>query len=135
MRHRFFADQIKLIFFTGVYCWGDQEPRHFIEKYKDKEFFDENRDIYIQLPGGRKKYQIFAAVAFDDRYLMSTYAFTYDEDFNKYISELKACMEGNVDESIDVKFGDKIITLSTCIDEYPDQRWLVNAVLVDEEWY
>jgi len=106
-----------------------------LKKYKDKEFFDENRDIYIQLPGGRKKYQIFAAVAFDDRYLMNNYAFTYDEDFNKYISELKACMEGNVDESVDVKFGDKIITLSTCIDEYPDQRWLVNAVLVDEEWY
>lgn len=106
-----------------------------LKKYKDKEFFDENRDVYIQLPGGRKKYQIFAAVAFDDRYLMGNYAFTYDEDFNKYISELKACMEGNVDESIDVKFGDKIITLSTCIDEYPDQRWLVNAVLVDEEWY
>ena len=24
---------------------------------------------------------------------------------------------------------------SVAIDEYPDQRWLVNAVLVDEEWY
>ena len=24
MRHRFFADQIKLMFYTGVYRWGDQ---------------------------------------------------------------------------------------------------------------
>ena len=48
MRHRFFADQIKLIFFTGVYCWGDQEPRHFIEKYKDKEFWIyETEEEYI----------------------------------------------------------------------------------------
>ena len=50
MRHRFFADQIKLIFFTGVYCWGDQEPRHFIEKYKDKEFWIyETEEEYISI--------------------------------------------------------------------------------------
>ena len=48
MRHRFFADQIKLIFFTGVYCWGDQEPHDFIEKYKDKEFWIyETEEEYI----------------------------------------------------------------------------------------
>ena len=48
MRHRFFADQIKLIFFTGVYRWGDQEPHDFIEKYKDKEFWIyETEEEYI----------------------------------------------------------------------------------------
>lgn len=39
MRHRFFANQIKLIFYTEVYRWGDQEAHDFIEKYKDKEFW------------------------------------------------------------------------------------------------
>lgn len=106
-----------------------------LKKYTDKEFFDENQYIYIHLPGGRKVFQIFAAVAFDDRYLMGSYAFTYEEDFNKYISELKSSLEGNVNDSIDVKFGTPVLTLSTCIDEYPEKRWLVNAVLVDEEWY
>lgn len=50
MRHRFFADQIKLIFFTGVYRWGDQEPHDFIEKYKDKEFWIyETEEEYISI--------------------------------------------------------------------------------------
>lgn len=103
-----------------------------LKNYKEREFFDENPYIYVYYPEGRKKFQIFAAVAFDDRYLVMSYAFTYDKDFEQYISDLKSCMEGNVDEDLDVKFGDTVITLSTCIDEFPDQRWLVNAVLVDE---
>lgn len=106
-----------------------------LKKYTDKEFFDENRTIYIYLPGGRKEFQIFAAVAFDDRYLMGSYAFSFEDDFTQYVSELKGSLEGNVDDSVDVSFGKPIITLSTCIDEYPEKRWLVNGVLVDEEWY
>lgn len=106
-----------------------------LKKYTDKEFFDENPYIYIHLPGGRKVFRIFAAVAFDDRYLMGSYGFSIEEEFNDYISELKGSLEGNVDDSIDVPFGSSVITLSTCIDEYPEKRWLVNGVLVDEEWY
>jgi sortase B len=104
-----------------------------LKKYKERDFFDENPYIYIYLPDGTvKKFQIFASVAFDDRYLIMSYAFTYDKDFNQFISDLKACMDGNVNEDVSVEFGDSVITLSTCIDEFPDQRWLVNAVLVEE---
>lgn len=104
-----------------------------LKKYKERDFFDENPYIYIYLPDGTvKKFQIFAAVAFDDRYLIMSYAFTYDKDFEQFITDLKACEVGNINEAVEVKYGDSVITLSTCIDEYPDQRWLVNAVLVDE---
>lgn len=106
-----------------------------LKKFTDKEFFDEHQDIYIYLPGGRKKFQIFAAVPFDDRYLMGSYAFSFEDDFTSYISELKDNLEGNVNDDVEVKFGTPVLTLSTCIDEYPEKRWLVNAVLVDEEWY
>lgn len=40
MRNRFFSNQIKLIFATGVYGWGDQEPRFFVEQYRNKEFWE-----------------------------------------------------------------------------------------------
>lgn len=103
-----------------------------LKKFRDKDFFNENQYIYIYTPEGVKKFRIFAAVAFDDRYLIMNYAFTYDEDFNQFISDLKSCMDGNINEDVNVEFGDVVITLSTCIDEFPDQRWLVNAVLVDE---
>lgn len=40
MRNRFFSNQIKLIFCTGVHGWGDQEPRVFVEQYRNKEFWE-----------------------------------------------------------------------------------------------
>lgn len=104
-----------------------------LKKFRDKEFFDANPYIYIYFPGGRLKYQVFAAVAFDDRYILGSYAFQLTEDLETYITELKSCMDGNINP--DVAIDDRIITLSTCIDESPNQRWLVNAVLVEEERY
>ncbi len=104
-----------------------------LKKFRDKEFFDANPYVYIYFPAGRLKYQIFAAVAFDDRYILGSYAFQLTEDFETYITELKSCMDGNINP--DIAIDNRIITLSTCIDESPNQRWLVNAVLVEEEWY
>lgn len=104
-----------------------------LKKYKEEDFFKENPYMYVYLPDGtRKKFQIFAAVAFDDRYLIMNYAFTYDQDFNQFITDLNSCTEGNINKDLKVEFGDTVITLSTCIDEFPDQRWLVNGVLVEE---
>ena len=40
MQHRFFPNQIKLIFSTGVIGWGDVEPRDFLEEYKHKEYWE-----------------------------------------------------------------------------------------------
>lgn len=40
MQHRFFSNQIKLIFYTGVIGWGDVELRDFLEEYRDKEFWE-----------------------------------------------------------------------------------------------
>ena len=40
MQHRFFPNQIKLIFYTGVIGWGDVEPRDFLEEYKHKEYWE-----------------------------------------------------------------------------------------------
>ena len=104
-----------------------------LHKYEDREFFDANPYIYIYLPSGRLKYQIFAAVAFDNRYILGSYNFSDSEDVSKYISELKACFQGNVNDGADIR--NPIITLSTCITGSPEQRWLVNAVLVEETRY
>lgn len=127
-----FSDNISILYGHTLH---DGTMFSELKKYRERDFFDKNPYIYIYYPEGVKKYQNFASVAFDDRYLIMSYAFTYDKDFNQYISDLKACIDGNVNEDLDVKFGDTIITLSTCIDEFPDQRWLVNAVLVDERRY
>lgn len=104
-----------------------------LKKYRDEEFFETSPYIYIYLPTERLKYQIFSAVVFDDRYILGNYDFRKPEEVETYIAELKACTEGNINPKI--RTDDRIITLSTCIDESPEQRWLVCAVLVETQKY
>lgn len=104
-----------------------------LHKYADEEFMKENPYVYIYLPDKTLKYQIFSAVAFNDSYLLNAYETGTPEGFNQYIADLNSSMTGVTDEDIDVQFGKFVITMSTCITEYPEQRWLVSAVLL-EQW-
>ena len=54
-------------------------------------------------------------------------------DPQKYLDELRSSIDGNVNQDVSVTQDSKILTLSTCISEYPNQRWLVNATLADEK--
>jgi sortase B len=120
---------------TVVYGHNMKEGTMFsqLRNYTDKAFFDSNPYIYVYLPDKTLKYQIFAAVAFDDRYILGSYNFDDKNDFQKYLDELRSTMDGNVNPDVQVTQDSKILTLSTCIDEYPEQRWLVNATLVSQE--
>lgn len=106
-----------------------------LHKYSDRAFFDANQYVYIYLPDKTFKYQIFAAVAFDDRYILGSYSFDMQEDFMNYVEEVKATKDltyaCNVNETLSPQFGDKVLSMSTCITEAPEKRWIVNAVLVE----
>lgn len=104
-----------------------------LHSYTDREFFDSYPYIYIYTPDQTLKYQIFAAVAFDDRYILGSYNFMDVDDFQKYLDELRSSIDGNVNQDVEVTQDTKILTLSTCISEYPDQRWLVNGTLADAQ--
>ena len=104
-----------------------------LHSYTDREFFDSYPYIYIYTPDQTLKYQIFAAVAFDDRYILGSYNFMDVDDFQKYLDELRSSIDGNVNQDVEVTQDTKILTLSTCISEYPDQRWLVNGSLADAQ--
>lgn len=120
---------------TVVYGHTLKEGTMFSElsKYTDRSFFDQNPYIYIYQPDKTMKYQIFSAVAFDDRYLLGSYNFANAEEVQEYIGELNSSLDGNVNNGIAVSPQNKILTLSTCIDEFPEQRWLVNAVLLENQ--
>ena len=104
-----------------------------LHKYEDKEFFDSYPYIYIYLPDRTLKYQIFAAVRFDDRYILGNYNFLEAEDFQNYLDELRSSIDGNVNPDVEVTQQSSILSLSTCIADAPENRWLVNATLVEQE--
>lgn len=98
-----------------------------LHKFENQDFFNSNPYVYIYLPDKTYKYRIFAAVTFDDRYLMGNYNFSDLGDFQKYLDELRNSISGNVNMDISVTQQTGIITLSTCIANSPNQRLFVNA--------
>lgn len=98
-----------------------------LHKFEDKVFFDTNPYIYIYLPDKTLKYHIFSATPFDDRYLLGSYNFALEADFEKYLDELRNTINGNVNMDVNVIQQTGILTLSTCIADSPNERFLVNA--------
>lgn len=106
-----------------------------LHKFEDREFADANRYFYIYTPDAIRTYQIFAIYSRDDRHLLYSLDFSDETTRRNYIDsilEQQDLIDGFVYEDVDVTVDNNIITLSTC-NEYSDQRFLVQGVLVSEE--
>ena len=90
--------------------------------------------ILIYTPEHILTYQVFAAVTYDNRHILNSFDFESEEGFQEYLDSLKEVrnMSSYIDSDVEVTTEDKIITLSTC-NGNSDQRFLVEAVLVNEE--
>lgn len=102
-----------------------------LHKFRDREFFNANREIIIYQEGRILTYKIFAAYVYDNRHLMLSFDFDDVNVFHAYINSIfeKKGMSGNIDDTVEVTPDDKIITLSTCTSN-DSQRYLVQAVLL-----
>jgi len=122
---------------TVIYGHDMKNGTMFAQLYNfsDTKFFNENQYVYIYLPDKILKYQIFAAVIFDDRHILGNFDFTKVERFKEYLAEIDSLQNPlcQYNDSAKVDESDKIITLSTCMPgDMPNNRWLVEAVLTEE---
>lgn len=106
-----------------------------LHKFEDREFFDENREVIIYMPDRVLHYKIFAAHVYDDRHLNYSFDFTDKEVYGEYLESVFAIrdMSANIDTEMAVTAENKIITLSTCVYKQKDKRYLVHAVLLEDE--
>ncbi len=58
---------------------------------------------------------------------MENYNFSDITDFQKYLDELRSSINGHVNNDVNVTQETGILTLSTCIGNAPNNRWMVNA--------
>lgn len=77
----------------------------------------------------------FAAYPYDDRHLIAAYDFSDPIIFRNYLEEVFSIrqIDAFIDDTMDVTEDDKLITLETGVSGEPDQRYLVQAVLVEEQ--
>lgn len=105
-----------------------------LHKFRNAQFFNENRYIYIYTPGHILTYTIYAAYRYDNRHILYAFDLNNKEIFAEYIEMTKSPKSTivNVRNDVEVTADSKIITLSTCItnDNY---RYLVQGVLTSDQ--
>lgn len=109
-----------------------------LHKFEDKDFFNENRYIHIYTEDGVILiYEIFAAYETDDRHQLMIWNLNTEEGFQSYLDAIQeqSGQGCNLKEEIKPTTEDKILTLSTCVDDLQrgDRRYLVQGVLIDRE--
>ena len=105
-----------------------------LHKYEDAEFLKEHPEVIIYTPEKKFVYRIFAAVVYSDMHIMEGYNFLLESERQAFLDSIYESrdMRNSIDESVEVTPENRIITLSTCIGNEADHRFLVGAVLVDE---
>lgn len=102
-----------------------------LHDYENAAFFEEHPYVYIHLPDRTLLYQIFSAVIFQSVYLPNYLNYEEETGFRAYVEELKAS-PGYMNPGIEPSFGNRLLTLHTCIGHDKNHRYLVVAVLVGE---
>lgn len=108
-----------------------------LHAFEDGEFFENHPYIYIYTPDGPLVYQVFAAYKFSDQDLLTCYDFYTPESLGYYIMTVRdqRDMGAHIREDLDTDLNgySHLITLSTCVSGEDDKRYLVQAVLVNDD--
>lgn len=106
-----------------------------LRNYDDKDFFEENKYIYVYTEADTRVYEIFGAYEYTDEHLLLNYKTDNAGGFQKYLDMVKKQPDasGHFNRELTVNSGDKIITLSTCISGKDGSRYLVQGKLIAVE--
>lgn len=106
-----------------------------LHKYEDMEYLKEHPEIIVYTPDAKRVYTIFAAVVYDDRHILNTFDFTKESHRQEFLDSVfnSRNMGNSIREDVPVTSEDRILTLSTCIKTQRDKRFIVGAVLTNEE--
>lgn len=98
---------------------------HELSYYVDEEFFNSHRQILIYLPSGKcSTYEIYSFYRTDK--VSPTYDCSYaGREYQQYLDYSKK--QSWYDTGVTLTMEDRIITLSTCTNDWDDERYVVHA--------
>ncbi len=106
-----------------------------LHKFEDSDYFAEHPYVYIYTEERLYVYEIFAAYESGNEHILYNNDFTSEYVYSKYLEKIfsQRAMNSNIKESVEVTEEDCIVTLSTCVANKADRRYLVQGVLLNEE--
>lgn len=129
---RSFSDPVTVLYGHNV-VYGMENMFALLNNYADADFFDSHNTIYIYTPDKVLEYRVFAAYVHSNEHLLAYRDFSDPEEFTEYFDSVRSgALYGNFNDELMPSPGDKVLTLSTCFSKNNRQRYLVQAVLVDE---
>ncbi len=106
-----------------------------VESYASKAYWEEHKYIGFDTMAGFGTYEVVVSARIDltttDFYYTSYVDFANEAEFNEYISKAKA--HSSYSTGVDVSYGDKLLTLSTCEFNYEDGRYIVIAKKISDK--
>ncbi len=104
-----------------------------LKKFRNKEFFQENRTIFIYTPNHILEYEIISAFVYDDRHILNSFNFELETSRMQFFNEClnPTTLTKQLLEGATLEKDDKIITLSTCTAN-DNERYLVVGKLVSD---
>ena len=106
-----------------------------LHNYEDQTFFNNFPYIYVYTKEKVLVYEIFAAYKTDDAHILHTNVFSTKEGRVSYLESIvkKSKNSPEVKDKIQLSVDSHLLTLSTCVSRQADKRFVVQAILLNEE--
>jgi len=105
-----------------------------LHKFEDADYFEEHPYIYVYTPDRLLVYEVFAACRHSNEHLLFGHDFNNPVSMESYLKDIMNT-EGTTSHfrtDLEVNAQSHILTLSTCVANQGDYRYLVQGVLLNE---
>lgn len=124
-------------FDTVLYGHNMRNDSMFAElhEYEKQDFLDENPYVYIYTGDKVFVYEILTAYKTDDAHILNTNDFSTDAGRVSYLETIAAEAQNGIHTNgqAALSVDSHLLTLSTCVGKDSDKRFLVQAVLLNED--
>lgn len=104
---------------------------HDLIEYRDKDYYNEHKNMELTTPEKKYDLQIFAVVTIPADSDLYRFSFSSDSEKQSYLDQVLSKSE--VDMGVSVSPDDRVVMLSTCTYEYDDARLVVYGKLAKVE--
>lgn len=106
-----------------------------LHRYSDSQYMEEHPYVYIYTEEGLLVYEIFSAHEYSDAHILYNHDYTQSTEFEEYLESIRNVRDmGRVlREDVELAEDSCILTMSTCIANKPNNRFLVQGVLLNGE--
>ena len=103
---------------------------HGIRNFQNRGFFEAHRYITLHTVYEEQRWEIFSFYRTNIDFFYIQVEFESDEEFYALLSEMAA--RSMHESGVEVGPGDRVLTLSTCTNAARDERFVINARLIQE---